>query len=205
MFLSHIARENDAASEKENCTTFALKLSKGLRDITNDSDAPEAHETDAKTFREPRKSFAAQEKTLRPIKQRPAKSMVPHPLKPPAAKVSADPVPWRPSFPRNLAPHRKRKLATPREETPTDSDAESNHDDLLGPSKRIRSTDSYDSSSFMLSDRAEALKLSADAFQTSEISIPEDLGPKAGRRVPQGKCPVKHPSGTNIPLRHSHL
>ncbi|KAG8948250.1 hypothetical protein FRC04_009888 [Tulasnella sp. 424] len=196
MFLSHIARENKAASEKDNCTTFALKLSKGLRDITNDSDAPEAHGTDEKPFREPRKSFAAQEKTLRPIKQRLAKSMVPHPLKPLAANVSADPVPWRPSFPRDLAPHRKRKLPTPPYETPTDSDAESVHDDLLGPSKRIKSTDSYDSSSFMLSDRAEALKLQVDAFQTSEISIPEDLGPKGGRRVPQ-TCRVKHPGANS--------
>ncbi|KIO32523.1 hypothetical protein M407DRAFT_18575 [Tulasnella calospora MUT 4182] len=165
-FLSHIARENDAASS--NDPTFAMKLSKALRDITNDSDAPEVFGTDTKPFKEPRKF-------LRPVKQPRGGATVPHPLKPPAAGLSTNPVPWRPSFPRNLAPHLKRKLMTPPHDVVADSEAESNYDELCGPSKRIRSTDTYDSSSFMLSDRAEALTLSADAFQTSEISIPEGL------------------------------
>ncbi|KAG8953572.1 hypothetical protein FRC00_006231, partial [Tulasnella sp. 408] len=192
-FLSHIARENDAASPN-NCLTFAMKLSRGLRDITNDSDALEASAPDVKPFKETRKAPEPQEKTLRPVKQPRGGARVPHPLKPPAAGISANPVPWRPSFPRNLAPNLKRKLTTPPDDAVADSAAESTFDELLGPSKRIRSTDTYDSASFILSDRGEALTLSVDAFQTSDISIPEGLEHRAYGPGMQKKRSAKHPN-----------
>ncbi|KAG9037658.1 hypothetical protein FS837_001402 [Tulasnella sp. UAMH 9824] len=204
-FLSHIAREHDAASSND-CPTFAMKLSRALRDITNDSDALEASATEVKPSKETQKAPEPQEKTLRPVKQLRGGARVPHPLKPPAAEISANPVPWRPSFPRNIAPHLKRKLTTPAVDAVADSEAESNYDELLGPSKRIRSTDTYDSASFMLSDRAEALTLSVEAFQTSDISIPEGLEHRAHGRgmqkkreiVPANSAPEATPDVENL-------
>ncbi|KAG9004987.1 hypothetical protein FRB90_010640 [Tulasnella sp. 427] len=176
-FLSHIAREVDAvASPNDSCPTFAMKLSRGLRDITNDSDTLEARETTERPIKKARKAAIAQETTLRPKKHLQRFSVVPRPLR--AAKVSSNPVPWRPSFAPDLTRARRTSSYS---DARTDSEADSSHEDLLlGRTNRIKSTDTYDSASFILSDRAEALTISANAFQTSEASVPE--GPR--RRQP---------------------
>lgn len=82
-------------------------------------------------------------------------------------------VPWRPSFAPDISKKRKRESPDDQSAYTTSRtlsrDGEGNL--LCGPVKHVRSEGSYDSASFVLSDRADYLAIPAHAFESSQSGV----------------------------------
>ncbi|KAG8856037.1 hypothetical protein FRB96_006604 [Tulasnella sp. 330] len=82
-------------------------------------------------------------------------------------------VPWRPSFAPDISKKRKRdSLGDQSAYNATRTLTQDGQGDLLcGPVKHVRSNGSYDSASFVLSDRADCLSIPAHAFESSQSGV----------------------------------